>query len=112
MKPQGLTTSQLPQDKPTAPLPLSAVDLAEAEAAYFAQGLRLQEARRAQEQWAIESARRAEEQAREQAKEAARKAAKQGFREAELSRAMQAQLYLAAASSPDSGRCRGSSSIH
>jgi len=92
MAPQGLHTSQLPQVQLTAPLPLLAAALAEAEAAHIAQGLRLQEARRAQEQWALESARRAEAQTKEHAMETERKAAEQALREAERSRAMQAQL--------------------
>jgi hypothetical protein len=67
MAPQGLPASQLPQVQPTAHIPLAAAALAEAEAAHIAQGLRLQEARRAHEQWALELARRVEAQAREHA---------------------------------------------
>ena len=49
---------------PTAPLPLSVPALEEVEAAHIAQGLRLQEARRAQEQLSAETVRREAEHAR------------------------------------------------
>jgi hypothetical protein len=90
--PQVVNASHVPQIFQADPLPLSAAALAKAEAAHVAQGLRLHESRRAHEQWAIEAARRAEEQAREHAKEAARKAAAQALQEVEASRALQAQL--------------------
>jgi hypothetical protein len=89
---QPVTATHMPQLPHLAPPPLSAAALAEAEAAHAAQGLRLQEARRAQEQWAVETARRAEELALAQAKEAAQRAAEQALKEAEASRALQAQL--------------------
>jgi hypothetical protein len=71
---------------------MSAAALAEAEAAHTEQGLRLQEARKAQEKWAAELARKAAEQAQKQAEEAAQLAAEQAQREAERAREMQAQL--------------------
>ena len=94
MAPQGISDSQLFQtQQPSAPIPLSAEGLAEAEATYIAQGLRLYEARKAQEQWAAETAKKAAEQAREHARETARRVADQARREAETSRAMHAQLH-------------------
>ena len=90
MTPQGLSVSQLPHTQSLAPLPLTAPALAEAEAAYVAQGLRLQEARKAQEQWAAETARKTAEQAREHVMDTSRRAADHARREAETSIAMHA----------------------
>ena len=53
-----------PLQQPAAPLPLSVAALEEAEAAHIAQGLRLHEAHRAQEQLAAEMAGSEAEQAR------------------------------------------------
>jgi small-conductance mechanosensitive channel len=74
------------------PKPLSAAALAEAEAAHIEQGLRLQEARMAQESWEAEIARKAVEHAKHQAEEAARQAAEHAQREAEKTRQLQSQL--------------------
>ncbi len=69
----GITTTQTPQhQQPLNATPLSAVALAEAGASYIAQGLRLQEARRMQEKWAAETAKKAAEQALAEAKETTR----------------------------------------
>ena len=93
MAPQVMSASQFSQAQINLPPnPLSAAALAEAEAAHIEQGRRLQEAIHAQEKWAAEVARKAEEQARERACEAARQAAEQSRREAEEAQAIQAQL--------------------
>ena len=74
------------------PNPLSAAALAEAEAAHIEQGLRLQEARMAQERWAAEISRKTAEHAKQQAQEAAKQAAEHAQREAEKTRELQSQL--------------------
>ena len=75
------------------PIPLSSAALAEAEAAHVAQGLRLHEARRAQEQWAVETTMKAAEQAAETAKRAAEHATEHAQREEEASQAMHVQVH-------------------
>jgi hypothetical protein len=81
-----------PVYRPVAPSPMSAAALAEAEAAHTEQGLRLQEARKAQEQWAADMVRKAAEQAQKQADEAAQQAQEQARRDAEKAREIQSQL--------------------